>query len=165
MTTQTPGPYPSGVCATGSVTIGSGRDEEDTTGRYPIVEPYLTRRAEFGRKIANSRRRPVRFSRPPPSTTRPSLPPSLAGSTSELWRVNPPSQAYITPLARAWLAKAPKARRRPRSKIRPELPAAPTRIQCELARLIASLDLIAARPGTILVDRAASSWNEPAVSD
>src|SRR5580765_1252359 len=39
------------------------------------------------------------FSRPPPSTTRPSL---------------PPSQAYITSLASAWLAKAPKARRRPR---------------------------------------------------
>ena len=38
-----------------------------------IVARSLASRAEFGRKIANSEECPIRFSRPPPSTIRPSL--------------------------------------------------------------------------------------------
>src|SRR5262245_44037716 len=51
------------------------------------------------------------FSRPPPSTTRPSLPPSLM-RMSEVWRASPPSQAYHFAVL-LWRVKAPKARRRP----------------------------------------------------
>jgi hypothetical protein len=61
------------VCVTPSVTIESEQDAQDTTGRTSIRACYLARRAEFRRKIANFGNRLGRFSRPPPSTARPSL--------------------------------------------------------------------------------------------
>ena len=76
-------------CVTRSVTIGSERDDQDTTGHDTIIEAYLAWSADFRRKIASSKESPIRFSRPPPSTTRPSLPPSLARFASELWRGKP----------------------------------------------------------------------------
>jgi hypothetical protein len=89
-------------CVTLSVAVGTRRDGQDTTGQNSIIEAYLAPRADSTKEFANSTNRPIRFSRPPPSTTRPSL---------------PPSQAYIIVLASAWLAKAPKARRR---RVKPE---------------------------------------------
>ena len=38
---------PAAGCVTGSVTIRSERDDQDTTGRAPVIEPYPARRAEF----------------------------------------------------------------------------------------------------------------------
>jgi hypothetical protein len=64
---------PSEVCVTGSVTIGSERDAQVTTRRTWIARRYLVKGAEFRTKIAILANRLIRFSRPPPSTTRPSL--------------------------------------------------------------------------------------------
>jgi hypothetical protein len=61
------------ACVTLSVTIGSERDAWDTTGRAGITRRYLARGAEFRPKIPNFRDGPNWVSRPPPSTTRPSL--------------------------------------------------------------------------------------------
>jgi len=61
------------ACVSGSVTVRSELDGQDTTGRNPAVEGYLAWRAEFRRKIASSEEHAIWFSRPPPSTTRPSL--------------------------------------------------------------------------------------------
>jgi hypothetical protein len=61
------------LCVTPSVTIGSEVDGQDITGRSSMRRRYVAQRAEFRPKIANFAKCPIRFSRPPPSTTRPSL--------------------------------------------------------------------------------------------
>ena len=69
-------PRQRGTVARPATAMSSGRgsrDDQDTTGHDPIIESYLASRAEFRRKIANSEEHAIRFSRPPPSTTRPSL--------------------------------------------------------------------------------------------
>jgi hypothetical protein len=51
-------------CVTGSVAVGTPRDSQDATGRDSIIELYLPLRADFTKEFANSRDRPIRFSRP-----------------------------------------------------------------------------------------------------
>ena len=67
------GAHSAAFCVTGSVAGGTPRDGQDTTGREAINAPYLAPRADFTGNFADSSIRPIRFSRPPPSTTRPSL--------------------------------------------------------------------------------------------
>jgi hypothetical protein len=62
-----------GFCVTGSVAVGTPRDGQDTPGRESVNAPYLAQRADFTGNFANLAKRPIRLSRPPPSTTRPSL--------------------------------------------------------------------------------------------
>jgi hypothetical protein len=62
-----------GFCVTGSVTVRSERDEQDETGHDLEIEGYLPERADFTGKIVKSTDGATSFSRPPPSTTRPSL--------------------------------------------------------------------------------------------
>src|SRR5438093_1275847 len=62
-----------GFCVTVSVAVGSQRDGSDATGHKSIIEPYPAQRADFTKEFANSTKSPICFSRPPPSTTRPSL--------------------------------------------------------------------------------------------
>ena len=61
------------ACVTRSVTIRSERDAQDTTRRTWVRRLDLAQRAEFRKKIADFEDPAARLSRPPPSTTRPSL--------------------------------------------------------------------------------------------
>ena len=69
---------------TASVTVRSGRDGQDGTGHDRIIEPYPARRAGFRRKIDDLKNCGVRVSRPPPSTTRPSLRIEIAPESADL---------------------------------------------------------------------------------
>ena len=83
-------------CVTVSVTIGSGRDGQDGTGHDRIIEPYLALCADFTRKIASSRNLPMRFSRPPPSTTRPSLRVEIRPEFARVKRIEAESPVSVT---------------------------------------------------------------------
>ena len=84
------------VCVTNSVAVGTPRDGQDATGRNSIIEPYLAPRADFTKEFANSTKRSIRFSRPPPSTTRPSLRVEISPEFTRVARIVTASPVSVT---------------------------------------------------------------------
>ena len=79
-----------------SVTVRSERDDQDTTRRPPVIIRYLAANVEFARKIQKERTGRWRFSRPPPSTTRPSLRVEFAPEFERLSKTEPRARLCVT---------------------------------------------------------------------